>query len=136
MRIPLWQLARFCDRALALPAMTAPCRRGGRETFRESSLMVLVLVGAAGEAGKAGVLPRPAQGGRRGSGFQFWCSGSGLRGACRPAGWEPAGLPVVRRPDTSRAYRGGLLPAWGRLARIGLSWRSSLASWRRLTEVK
>ena len=71
MRIPLWQLARFCDRAPALPGLTVPCRRGGRGTFRESSLMVLVLVGAPGEAGKAGVLPRPAQGGRRGSGFQF-----------------------------------------------------------------
>src|SRR5206468_7676588 len=39
MRIPLWQLARFCDRAPALPGLTAPCRWGGRETFGESSLM-------------------------------------------------------------------------------------------------
>jgi hypothetical protein len=60
--------------APALPGLTAPCRRSGRGAFNESSLMVLVPVGAAGEAGKAGALPRPSMGagGAPASSFGAW----------------------------------------------------------------
>src|SRR5438034_9359005 len=100
MRISLWQLARFCDRAPAPPGLSAPCRRGGRGTFRESSLMVLVLVAHLGRWVRPGSFRDPYRGagGAPASSFGAWAL---VGGGMQAAGWELVGLPVVRRPDTS-----------------------------------
>ncbi len=48
--------------ALALPGLTAHCQRIGWKGLHESSLTLLVAVGAPGQTGRAGALPRPTGG--------------------------------------------------------------------------
>src|SRR5437762_7007786 len=97
--------------------------------------MVLVVVGHMGRRVRPGPFrdPHRGAGGAPASGFGAWALVWGGMQSSRLGTSRSAGRPPPRH---IAAYRGGLLPAGGPLARTGLAWRSSLASWRRLTEVK
>jgi hypothetical protein len=119
--------------APALPGLTTPCQRSGRKGLHESSLMMLVAVGAHGEAGRAGPF-RDRQGGTEGPGLPPVCCWALVQGGMQVSRPAPAGQQSVSRPDRSPHYRGGLSVAEA-VCHAPAFLLSSPASWRRLTGV-